>query len=735
MNLLQNPAWFGNYRLTSRIATGGMAEVYIGRRADGVGRLGSVVAVKRLLPHLVQDSVIVRMFLNEARITAQIDHPNVVKIIELGEVQGEPFIAMELLDGRSFAEVRQRAAENGRRVPLGITLRVLAEACRGLDAAHRAVDDSGRPLCIVHRDFTPDNIHVGVDGRVRVIDFGIAKADNIGAGTEPGTLKGKFFYMSPEMIAGKPVDHRADLFAAGVMLYEQMCGRRPFTGLNPDAVLDRIAEAKPKRPSEFDPSVPPALEMVCLTALARDPARRFDSLADFIHAIEAVGGAAELASQEELAHYIDQLFPPDDPKRETLRRALQADPSMPGMKVPGAYVTPAGGSPIALVTPAPAGLVPKTPARAVPAPPPHMVEAQAEPEPEPEAPAAPLPDVAPARRRGTPIPRPAEAAPVAEADASASPAPTRARLGWKVPAIAVGALLLVGGGIAAVRLLRGPDLSPAERIAAAKAAEPAARASLLGGLVQDPRTTPEQLAQAGDLLAEAEPQQALAIAEALEARAKDSPAGYLLEARASIVQRVGKRAEAALQRAMKLAPADDARAELLLADLREKQGDLSGALDALAQANKKQPGSPELLLRQGNLLSQAERLDDAAEVLSKLARKDVADAIAELGYVRFRQENTKDALRLLKKAVEREPKLFKAHYYLGAVLFRQGDVDGAKRAYRDADALAPADPRALAALCQLQAKSGDAAGAEETRKALRERFPKQAAALTAECTP
>src|SRR5690349_7335213 len=297
-----------------------MAEVYLGRALQADGRFGPAVAVKRLLPHLTSDAAIVRMFLNEAEITRQIDHPNVVRILDLGNVQAEPFIAMELPEGHSFAELRQTAAQSGRRVPLGVTLRVLAEACRGLDAAHRAVDSKGHELQIVHRDFTPDNIHVSVTGEVKVIDFGIAKSAAVPGGTEPGTLKGKFFYMSPEMIAGRKVDHRADLYAAGVMLYEQLCGRRPFTGMDPEQVLNRISEGRPRPPTEFDPSVPPALEAICLKALAKDPEQRFASLEELIASIEAVGGPAELATHEELGRYISSLFPADgDLKRRTLR--------------------------------------------------------------------------------------------------------------------------------------------------------------------------------------------------------------------------------------------------------------------------------------------------------------------------------------------------------------------------------------------------------------------------------
>ena len=331
MDLLGQPAWFGEYRLTSRIATGGMAEVYIGRHITQDGRFGPLVAVKRLLPHLVKDPNIVRMFLNEARITAQIHHPNVVQVLDLGQENGEPFIAMELLEGNTLAELRKRSAEDGKRVPLGITLHILCEACRGLAAAHAAKDDSGQPLGLVHRDFTPDNIHVSVAGEVKVIDFGVAKTQAWGSNTEPGTLKGKFFYMSPEMILARPLDHRADLFAAGVMLYEELCGRRPFTGKSVDEVVLRIAEGNPRPPRSFDPSVPLALEAICLKALDRDPERRFPSLPEFIQAIEGVGGSARVATQDEVAAYINALFPLEkDTKRQTLRRARAADPSTPG---------------------------------------------------------------------------------------------------------------------------------------------------------------------------------------------------------------------------------------------------------------------------------------------------------------------------------------------------------------------------------------------------------------------
>jgi tetratricopeptide (TPR) repeat protein len=300
-----------------------MAEVFLGNRLGSDGKLGPTVAVKRLLPHLADDLEIVRMFVNEARITAQIDHPNVIRVTEVGEHERKPFIAMELLEGASFASLRDKAAERGARVPLPVALRILIDASRGLDAAHRATDDSGQRLCIVHRDYTPDNVHVGSDGRVKVLDFGIAKTAK-SAGTEPGTLKGKYFYMSPEMISGNPVDHRADVFAAGAMLYEQLCGRRPFTGTSTAQVLLRISSGELKRPREFDPSVPHLLEAACLKALSRDPEARFDTLAELCDVLETT--ELKPATVEEVAACVHSLVPQDE-KRKRVRAAKAANPA------------------------------------------------------------------------------------------------------------------------------------------------------------------------------------------------------------------------------------------------------------------------------------------------------------------------------------------------------------------------------------------------------------------------
>ncbi len=673
------PTWFGRYRLTSRIATGGMAEVYLGRHIDEAGNFGPMVAVKRLLPHLVKDPQIVRMFLNEARITAQITHPNVVRILDLGQVSTEPYIAMELLEGRTFADVRQKAADDGRRVPLGITLRILADACRGLDAAHRAVDEAGNPISIVHRDFTPDNIHVGVTGEVKVIDFGIAKTNTWGSGTEPGTLKGKFFYMSPEMILAKPVDHRADLFAAGVMLYEQLCGHRPFTGLSIDEVVMRIAEGGHKPPRTFDPSVPEALEAVCMTALRKDPDQRFPSLQEFNAALEAIGGSAQLSTPEEVGAYVAALFPAEkDARRQTIKRARLMDPSHPG--------TPAAGS------------GPMTPVGV-------------------ELPPTPL---------ESPAAEPLPAAPIV-----ATAAPTQSNRWIRLAIPLVMTVLGVAGGYWYKN--RSPEMTPDAMLTAAAAAKPAERAAVVEPLMEHPAATAEHFERASKWLVESNAwDAALKVSEAWQKKSPQDARAFVLEGRAAAKLRKGKRAEAALEKAATLAPAD-VEVDLALAQLRELQGDVPGALEAYDKALKKKPNNVELKAKRGFWLSQAGRLDEAATVLSGvLATRFDAISAAELAFVKQRQGQLGPAVDLLKKAIKADPTLMAPHYYLGAIQQAQGDTKAARASYAEADRLAPTDPRALAALCQLDSQQ-KAPELAETRKKIQQRFPEQATSLLNSC--
>jgi eukaryotic-like serine/threonine-protein kinase len=681
--------WIGQYRLTSRLATGGMAEVYVGRQISPDGQFGPMVAVKRLLPHLIKDSAIVRMFLNEARITAQIRHPNVVTIFELGQVEGEPFIAMELLEGRTWAELRQKAADNGKRMPAGVALRVLTDACRGLDAAHRAVDEEGKPLALVHRDFTPDNIHVGVRGEVKVIDFGIARTSAWGAGTEPGTLKGKFFYMSPEMITAKPVDHRADIFAAGVMLYEQLCGRRPFTGNSIDEVVIRIAREDPALPSSYDPAVPKALEAICLRALAKEPRNRYQTLAELVDALEAVGGASVLASPKDVSDYVTALFPEKDERRSTLRRAREADPSVPGMPAVtpnrGVENTPVESQPIESTLPSPVRAY--TPATRTP---PGVVPATVLP-----------PAKAPGKRSALPL--------------------------------VVGTAALLGVAIAAFLGLRGPQLSAAEQLAKAEQAKGGDRISGLVQLGTLPDATEAQLARAGALLTEAkEWEGVLTLVDGWLLKNPKSLDARLMEAKAAVQTRKGKRAETAVKEAGTLAP-NDARPDAVMAELRELQADPSAALEAWSKAVSKAPSNAQYLSRQGYWLSQSGRLDEAEVALTKANRKKADPATtAELGFVKYRKEQKEEAMRLLRSVVKEKPDLLEGHYYLATVLFQKNDLAGARAEYLAADALAGTDTRPLMALCEME-QMQQTSELAAVQKKLRERFPKEAEALLSKC--
>ncbi len=338
-------AKLGQYRILARIATGGMAELFFARR-EGPAGFRKIVAIKRLLPHLTKEPKIVEMFLDEARIASRFDHPNVVQVFDLGEADGSYFLAMEFLEGRSLSEVAERAAELGELVPLGIMARVLAEACLGLHDAHDARDDAGQPLGVVHRDFNPSNVFVTYDGRVKVLDFGIAKIQSLSRESEPGVLRGKYYYMSPEMVAGRPVDRRADLFAAGGMLYELLTGRHPFEADDVRSLLVEIGNCSPEPPRQLEPEVPPSLDSLCCALLQRSPSDRpptaqavAERLERFLTETKRVVGPSEIAA------YMERLFPQGEDLRRRqiaeLRRAQSLDaPELAPVPPPTADAAP-----------------------------------------------------------------------------------------------------------------------------------------------------------------------------------------------------------------------------------------------------------------------------------------------------------------------------------------------------------------------------------------------------------
>ncbi len=271
----------GRYLLCSQVASGGMATVHLGRMLgpDGFAR---VVAIKRLHPHLAREPNFAAMFLDEARLAARIRHSKVVPILDVVSAAGEVLIVMEYVLGQSFAELLRAA---GAPTPPDIAAAIVIDALEGLHAAHEARGDDGVPLGLVHRDVSPQNVLVGVDGGARLVDFGIAKARGRSQETRDGELKGKASYMPPEQVRGRPLDRRADVYAAGVVLWEALTGRRLFTADEPMTIMLRVCEETPPPPSRFV-SVPPEVDALVMRALAKGADERYGSAREFADAIE-----------------------------------------------------------------------------------------------------------------------------------------------------------------------------------------------------------------------------------------------------------------------------------------------------------------------------------------------------------------------------------------------------------------------------------------------------------------
>lgn len=310
----------GRYGVVGRLAMGGMAEILLGRLLGPSG-FERVVVIKRVLPHLAQQPSFTSMFLDEARIAAAIRHPNVVQVHELGQDGGELFLVMEYLEGESLHGLMRRLTLFGERLPPALVAHIGAEACAGLHAAHELPDADGNPSGLVHRDISPQNVFIGYDGSVKILDFGIAKAADRITQTEAGTLKGKFSYMSPEQCLGDPLDRRSDLFALGIVLYEAVTGRRLFHREAQLKTLDAVVRAPFPTPSELDVELPAALEAAILRALERDRDARFETAAEMRRALAEARADGPAVPDEALAELMQRLFADRiEEKSEMLRR-------------------------------------------------------------------------------------------------------------------------------------------------------------------------------------------------------------------------------------------------------------------------------------------------------------------------------------------------------------------------------------------------------------------------------
>ncbi|WP_047859080.1 serine/threonine protein kinase [Archangium gephyra] len=338
-----NPQLFGKYQLLKKLATGGMAEVWLARQ-KGIEGFAKNVVVKRILPHLAEDQEFVGMFGNEARIAARFNHPNIAQVYEFGEANGTYFIAMEFIHGEDLGRVMRKAYNAGGWIARPLAIRIVASACEGLYYAHTRTDDNGKPLKVVHRDISPQNILISFDGSVKLVDFGIAKAADQATATKSGAIKGKFAYMAPEQAAGKPLDHRADIFAIGLVLYELLTGTRPLKRESELGTLQAAMECNILPPSQVA-DVPPELDEVVMRALAKAADDRYRDARQMQLALEEfLVGQRWVAGSVQISELMETLFADrldeekrsgnPEPRSEESMSAMPAVPELPPEEPP-----------------------------------------------------------------------------------------------------------------------------------------------------------------------------------------------------------------------------------------------------------------------------------------------------------------------------------------------------------------------------------------------------------------
>jgi serine/threonine protein kinase len=359
-------ATFGKYELLKKVGLGGMAELFLARQS-GIEGFEKLIVIKRILPHLADSAEFIQMFLNEARLAARLTHPNVVQIYDLGRVGGQYFIAMEYVNGVDLSRVLKKERKARRFIPTEHAVKMMSYVCEALTYAHNHTDVQGNPLCIVHRDISPHNVLVAFDGGVKLTDFGIAKAATQAVKTKAGTLKGKYYYMSPEQCLGRKIDNRSDIFSAGILLYQLMTSRLPFRGDSEFSVLHAIVHDAPRPPSVHREDFPAGLYPILERSMAKHSEDRYEDALQMQMALEKFLMEHKLVSNTTLiGKYVQGLFPeviealkkvpPDDSANiEEIIEGLaiagadRLTPSKPG-------ATPSGDiTPGPLATPTPEG--------------------------------------------------------------------------------------------------------------------------------------------------------------------------------------------------------------------------------------------------------------------------------------------------------------------------------------------------------------------------------------------
>jgi serine/threonine-protein kinase len=419
------------YEVLAKIASGGMASVYVGALRGG-GGLRHLVALKQPHQHLVDDPGFRDALLAEARVASGIRHANVVSVREIEELGGSIQLVMDYVEGASLGQLLVHAARSGRPMPPGVALRIVLDASAGLDALHELTDDAGKKLGFVHRDVSPQNILVGLDGVARITDFGLAKC---AAGSEQpttkGTLKGKLGYMAPEYVRSKPIDARADVFAMGVVAWEALTGKRLFRGESDADTIERVLGAEVAAPSSVAASIGAGVDEAVLRALARSVDARFPTVRAFSDALAAAAGSSVAPPAEVSAFVRDLVGDELSARRKTVSDKLGAVEA-PTATATATSIRPApkrtmtaaiavvgagvllGAALLLRAAPTPAP--PAAPASALPAtslpppattvPPPPVASDSTAPTSAPSASAAPAASHAPRRRHPAPPPSP-----------------------------------------------------------------------------------------------------------------------------------------------------------------------------------------------------------------------------------------------------------------------------------------------------------------------------------------
>ena len=330
---MKKPIPFGKYYLLERVNVGGMAEVFKAK-AFGVEGFERLLAVKRILPNIAEDKEFIEMFIDEAKISVQLNHANIAQIFDLGKVEDSFFIALEFVHGKDLRAIFDRGRQMGQIMPIAQACFVIMKVCEGLDYAHNKRDAQGRELNLVHRDVSPQNVLVSYEGEIKLIDFGIAKAAGKASKTQAGILKGKFGYMSPEQVRGLPIDRRSDIFSVGIVLYELLTGERLFVGESDFSTLEKVRNVEILPPSTYNRKIPDELERIVLKTLAKDVEDRYQNAIDLHDDLQAfMYTAGEFYSRKDLAAWMKKTFSSEieeeTRKLEEYRHVVPPDPRKP----------------------------------------------------------------------------------------------------------------------------------------------------------------------------------------------------------------------------------------------------------------------------------------------------------------------------------------------------------------------------------------------------------------------